>query len=362
MIFCEKCFLDSEIIPIIHECDEIGECQICYSKDVYIYDTDKHDELTNLFEDFISIFTPALLLPDAFPKSEIKMLKSELFTNWNIFNRRTESEIYSIVTEICKERYEYNPEIFDNPVGLKELYETDYLEEHSLLTTKTWEGFVESLKSKNRFHTHYINLQLLDKFCSYIRKPYKKGTLFYRGRISDESGYLKDDMGAPPNDRASEGRANANGISCLYVADSIETTLHEVRAGAFDYVSIGTFELLEDIIVVDLKRINLISPFIYGLDCREHAINKEHLNKINNEMGKALRRSDSPLDYVATQYISDFIKSRERDNKAVYAGVEYKSVMNETGYNLAIFDECLFKCTDVEVYAIKNITYNKQKI
>ncbi|MBV1758091.1 MAG: RES family NAD+ phosphorylase [Dethiosulfatibacter sp.] len=362
MIFCEKCFLDSEIIPIIHECDEIGECQICHSKDVYIYNTDKHDELTNLFEDFISIFTPAVLLPDNFPKSEIKMLKSELFSNWNIFNQRTESEIYSIVTEICKERYDYNPEIFNNPVGLKELYEADYLEEHSLLTTKTWEGFVESLKSKNRFHTHYINLQLLDKFCSYIRKPYKKGTLFYRGRISDESGYLKDDMGAPPNDRASEGRANANGISCLYVADSIETTLHEVRAGAFDYVSIGTFELLEDIIVVDLKRINLISPFIYGLDCREHAINKEHLNKINNEMGKALRRSDSPLDYVATQYISDFIKSREHDNKAVYAGVEYKSVMNETGYNLAIFDECLFKCTDVEVYAIKNITYNKQKI
>ncbi|HAE61285.1 MAG TPA: RES domain-containing protein [Eubacteriaceae bacterium] len=362
MIFCEKCFLDSEIIPIIHECGEIGECQICHSKNVYIYNTDKHDELTNLFEELISIFTPAILLPDTFPKSEIRMIKSELFSNWNIFNRRTESEIYGIVTKVCKERYEYSPELFDSPIGLKELYETDYIEEHSLLTTKTWEGFVESLKSKNRFHTHYINLQLLDKFCSYIRKPYKKGTLFYRGRISTESGYSKDDMGAPPNDRASEGRANAKGISCLYLADSIETTLHEVRAGAFDYVTIGTFELLEDVIVVDLKRINLISPFIFELDCREHAINKEHLNKINNEMGKALRRSDSPLDYVATQYISDFIKSRERDNKAVYAGVEYKSVMNETGYNIAIFDESLFKCTDVEVYAIKNITYNKQKI
>lgn len=282
--------------------------------------------------------------------------------NWNILNGINESEIYCIITNICKEKYEYNPEIFDNPVGIKELYEADYLEEHSLLTTKTWEGFVESLKSKNRFHTHYINLELLDKFCSYIRKPYKKGTLFYRGRISSKSGYPKDEMGAPPNERTSEGRANAKGISCLYLADSIETTLHEVRAGAFDYISIGTCDLLEDIIVVDLKRINLISPFIYGLDYREHAINKEHLNKINNEMGKALRRSDSPLDYVATQYISDFIKSREHDNKAVYAGVEYNNVMNETGYNLAIFDESLFKCTNVEVYAIKNITYNKQKI
>lgn len=42
----------------------------------------------------------------------------------------------------------------------------------------------------------------------------------------------------------------------------------------------------KDIIVVDLKRINQISPFIEGLDCLEYAINKGHLKKINNEMGK----------------------------------------------------------------------------
>ena len=41
----------------------------------------------------------------------------------------------------------------------------------------------------------------------------------------------------------------------------------------------------------------------------EYAINKEHLNKINDEMGKIMRRSDSALDYVPTQYITDFVKS-----------------------------------------------------
>ncbi len=362
MIFCERCFSDSEVIPIIHKCTEVGECQICHSKNVFVYDTDKHDELTTLFDELIGIYTPADLLPDAFPKAEIKMLKNELLENWNIFNKCSESDVYKIVTAICKEKYEYNPELFDNPIGLKELYDTEYLEEHSLLTIKTWDGFVDALKTKNRFHTHFINLELLEKFCSYIRKPYKKGTTFFRGRISNVNGFSVKEMGAPEAGKASEGRANAKGISCLYLADSVETTIHEVRAGAFDYVTIGKFELLEDIIVVDLKRINQISPFIDGLDCKEHAINKEHLNKINYEMGKALRRSDSPLDYVATQYITDFVKSREHNAKPVYSGIEYKSVMNENGYNLAVFDNSLFECIDVKIFKIDNITYMKQRM
>lgn len=52
--------------------------------------------------------------------------------------------------------------------------------------------------------------------------------------------------------------------------------------GAYDYVTVGKFKLTKDIIVVDLKEINQISPFIEGVDCLEYAINKEHLNKIND--------------------------------------------------------------------------------
>ena len=94
-----------------------------------------------------------------------------------------------------------------------------------------------------------------------------------------------DKMGAPPIEYTTDGRANAKGIRCLYLGDSAETTIYETRAGAYDFVTVGKFKLKKDIIVVDLKRINQISPFIEELDCLEYAINKEHLNKINNEMG-----------------------------------------------------------------------------
>lgn len=359
MIFCEKCFCDTEVISVIRNVGEIGCCPICKSRKVHIYDTYKCNDLSTMFDELLSIYTPSSQLPATYPKSETRLIKSELLNNWNIFNKRSESDVYKIVISICEEKYEYMPELFDSPVGIQELYDEEYLLKHSLLTTNSWEDFVNALKTKNRFHTHYINLGLLEKFCSYIRKPYKAGTVLYRCRISKEDGISIDEMGAPPIENATDGRANAKGIRCLYLGDSPETTIYETRVGAFDYVTVGKFQLKKDIIVVDLKYINQISPFIEGLDCLEHAINKEHLNRINDEMGKIMRRSDSILDYIPTQYITDFIKSIMRDEKQEYAGIEYKSVMHNGCYNLAVFDPELFGCIDTNIYGIDNIDYKK---
>ncbi len=362
MIICEKCFCDTEVISVIKSKAKIGNCPLCKRKNVHIYDTDIDDDLSGWFDELVNIYTPVSLLPDSYPKSDTKLLKSELINNWNIFNKKSEAEVYNILSAICKEKYQYESELFDQPVGIKQLYDTDYLLEHSLLTTNSWDDFVDALKTKNRFHTHFIDLELMERFCSYIRKPYKKGDTFYRCRISTEEGIPIEEMGAPPIEKTTDGRANAKGIRCLYLGDSAETTIYETRAGAYDYVTVGIFELKKDIIVVDLKKINQISPFIDGLDCLEYAINKEHLNKINDEMSKIMRRSDSTLDYVPTQYITDFVKSITHNGKAEYAGIEYKSVMHNEGYNLAVFDPDLFECIDTKVYRIDTIDYRKHLI
>jgi len=357
MIFCSKCFCDMEIKPIIEGLRQRGNCSVCGSHDAFIYDTEKNDALTESFNELVSIYTPAKSLPAEFPKLEVDLLKVKLLTDWNIFNGLSSSNVYNIITNICRERYQQIPELFDSSVGIAELYSAEHIKKHSLLKMNSWEEFVFDLKTRNRFHTNYINLEILEKFCSYIRKPYKKGTIFYRGRISPVEGYSTDEMTAPPSEKATAGRANSQGISCLYLADAVETTIHEVRAGAFDYICVGKFELQDDIIVVDLKSIDKISPFIEGLDLLEHAINKDHLKKINIEMGKALRRSDSILDYVATQYISDFIKSLNIENNKKYAGLEYNSTMNPNGFNLAVFYPDLFKCKDVNVIKIEGLRY-----
>lgn len=164
-------------------------------------------------------------------------------------------------------------------------------------------------------------------------------------------------MGAPPPDKATAGRANSAGISRLYLATNKQTALHELRAGAFDSITIGEFELLRDITVVDFKRLDKISPFIEELDPRLLVINRECLNKINEEICKPLRKNDSTLDYLPTQYIVDLIQSFMNEGECEYSGVEYKSTLNSDGVNLAIFDPTLFRCNTVKDYEVKELLY-----
>lgn len=363
MVCCENCFRDYEVKAIIQKSGKKGNCDICNSENVSIYNTDQDNALKESFEGLVNIYVTEELLPDEYPLSRLKLLKEELREKWNIFSSSlTTEDIDTIVKNICRDKFVEEPEIFENKVGIPELAQMSYLDENSIVGKYSWEEFVQSIKIEYRFHTNFFKQKVLEIFCTYIRKNYKKGTIFYRARISDsDGGYTKEKMGAPPIGLASAGRANPEGISYLYLGDSVETTLYEIRAGLYDYVSVGKFVLKEDINVVDLTDIDNISAFS-DLDFKQHAINRTHLKKINNEIARPLRRHDSRLDYLPTQYICDYIKSIELDGKNQYQGIEYKSTMRGNGYNLAIFDESLFECTEVAVYDINEIEYEYDKV
>ena len=238
----------------------------------------------------------------------------------------------------------------------------DYLKKHSILRTEKWDDFVKSIKHKNRFHGSLINTELLGQYCMHIGKSIEVSKQrFYRGRIAhDRHGFSQSEMGAPTPETATDGRANSAGISRLYLTYDRETTLHEIRAAEFDYVSIATFKPIKKLKVVDLKRIGDISPFAPDVDCTALAINREHLQKINLEMSKTMRRGDSPLDYLPTQYICDFVMSIEDENGTpIFDGIEYQSAMRSTGANLAIFYPEKFKCTYCRTYEVTKLTYHK---
>lgn len=355
MICCENCFKDTEIKAIIARLGHKGHCDICHSENVPIYDANEHDTLVPLFEELLAVYKPVKLLSADYPPENLRLLKDELHDNWDLFNVER-SLVHRIVTGICAEQYAQNPELFNGPVGIAESVQPTYMAEHSLIKTGDWEAFVKAIKTESRFHTSHMNTEVLQLFCAYAKRRYEAGAVFYRARLSDENGFSSTDMGAPPLLKASAGRANPQGIPYLYVATDELTTLKEIRAGAHDYVTIAAFMVTEPIDIVDLSIIDRLSAFS-GLDCTQHAINKGHLRQISREIARPLRRNDSSLDYLPTQYICDFIKSIRDGGRFQYHGIKYQSTISPTGHNLAIFDSSRLRCTSTSVVEVRDLQY-----
>lgn len=356
MFCCSNCFVDEDIKSIIESHNKKGTCDFCGCHDTFVYDIEKNTTITELFEPLLDIYTPISRLPHNFPRKHTKQLKSILHDDWNIFS--PDVDTIKLITSLCVDRYSDQPELFDTPIGIPEIQSSEYMEAHSILKGYEWADFDIGIKTKNRFHSDFINTDELDFFLQYVvetyRKEQKPPKQMYRSRICpNKKGFNASEMGAPPKHMAKDGRVNPVGISVLYLANAEKTTLHEVRATLYDFITIGTFELQKDIRIINLSRLDKISPSLLTpneFDLTEYAINLPHLKRIALEIAKPLRNANV-LEYLPTQYICDFIRSRG------YDGIEYNSTMHEGGVNLAVFEPDVFKCTETKVCEISRIDY-----
>lgn len=299
----------------------------------------------------MDVYCPISDISETFPRKEADLIKNILKSHWDIFNLKSHT-VYLFLIKLLPEKYAEESSLFDEPVWIKGKVQEDYLEKYSILGKYQWKDFVEEIKTKNRFHTSIINKEIFTKVSEVSCKEYSIGYEFYSARIwTDGIGFSTDDMGPPPSKKASAGRANPEGISCLYLADSLTTTLHETRAGLYDFTTVGKFILKENINVVDLTSLDKISPFLIA-DIDLLAANLDHLKKIGDEISRPLRKHDSYLDYLPTQYICDYIKT------IGFSGIQYKSTMHENGIHFAIFNEKLLDCVDVSDYDINSLKYD----
>jgi len=355
---CSNCFADEEIKAIIQSSKIKGSCDFCGASDTPLYNIEVNTRISEILDPVLDVYTPLSLLPKGF-NGKTALIKDILKHDWKIFNLHP-NLIYKLIISLCKQRYKDQPELFNNVVGIRESTDTAYLKTHSILKDNKWEDFEKGIKTKNRFHSNFINTDLLDFFLQQVMVPRcKKDNLMFRARICpDKTGFSSLDMGAPPEHLAKDGRVNPVGISILYLSNEEKTTLHEVRAALFDYVTIGIFELQEDIRIIKLSQIDHISPSLLtpnNFDLTEYAINLPHLRKLALEIAKPIRNFNV-LDYLPTQYICDFIRSKG------YDGIEYNSTMHEGGVNLAIFEPNRFKCTRTKIYEITSINYEHKPV
>lgn len=349
---CINCFNDTQIKGIIGSSGKLGDCDFCGKKNVELISISEFDRIKELIDSVIGIYRVCEQ-----PKVG-KLLKDALRYDWNIFAVPSD-KVQSIIMKLCKPRLAEEMKLFTEPVYIPELRDDAYLSDSGIIKGRTWREFTETIKYDNRFHSNIFNHDAFASFLTYSVKPYPSGTLMYRARIgSDKNSFAKNMLGTPPKELRMSGRVNPEGIGVLYLSSEPYTALYEVRASIYDFVTVGKFRSRKDIRIINLAGLTSISPFIYAdtNQLQQYAINRECLQGIAEDISKPLRRNDSPLEYLPTQYISEFIKNQG------YDGVEYASTMTKNGYNLAIFDESNFECINTQIFEIINLNYEPKEI
>lgn len=358
MICCINCFKDSEIRAAIEMIGHMGDCPICGIKNTWIYDSSQDADKTNIEEmldSILKLYVPESELPALYPENEKMLIESKLLNDWDIFSGHP-FEVKQIVSKYVSESLDLDTRITMERVGIPQLYDEAYLEDNSIMGKYSWDVFKKYLRNENRFHSKYINLEILESVLKDTEAIIPMGTKLYRARVSNKEGFPRKEMWAPPEDAASPGRANSKGQSCLYLCSHKKTTVKEIRAHAFDYVTIATFRLNRNVKVLDLSSLVHSSPFYSGNDKAAYLLNEKTLRQIQNDLAKPMSRLDSDLDYLPTQYISDFAKFLG------YDGVKYFSTFDKTSYNVALFDFSACNCIYHRNFLIGDLEYKMMAV
>ncbi|WP_260440921.1 RES family NAD+ phosphorylase [Elizabethkingia anophelis] len=314
-----------------------GACDYCNNNNIEVINI---EELYDFFEELFENFKL---------KADGERLISKIQGNWNLFkNIDTGNRVINYVIENIdthfqnsEELIEFNDEILENVNYWNILkhqlrWERRYLTNIAYLTEDLgWDGFFES---KIRIDQNIF---------------------FHRARLHNTLGkeaYNTDEMFCPPKEISTAGRANPRGIPYLYLSDNKNTILYEIRASYLDEVSVATFtvkpSITDEIYISDFTE----TPTLFHPNEITKKIKSTLLKQlISKDLSKPMRRYDSELDYIPTQFICEFIK--------VFTGVhgiKFRSSVHITGNNLVIFDQNIMECIEVEKVEISRLNINSR--
>ncbi|WP_281948494.1 RES family NAD+ phosphorylase [Vibrio parahaemolyticus] len=325
---CSECFSDIAVKELIVREAQFGDCYFCNAEQVLVI---QPNMLNGLFELALSCV-------------------HETDTGAHL------SVVYCDELKIVSERVNKPIELLDSILG-ESLTAKSYELVESLLEYKgLWGEFKKHLINENRFfpksslygqiftsgqnHPSSEALAFLNAVDSLSRDKHK-GSEFYRARISGTP-LSAEDMGSPPKELATAGRANPVGIPYLYLSEDEETCFREIKPsnGATIYLS-------KVIAKSDLKLIDLTNPKhrVALLKFEESEIKTilkciHLLEEFAMELSVPVLPEKSHLDYIPTQFICEFLRTIK-----VYDGLIFNSSYGD-GKNVVLFSEGKVEITE----------------
>ena len=356
---CEKCFRDSELRAIVRRGTRIGRCDICKNVGVHVcYSGDARWELieeniANLLDSYLPYHDvkrqKCCRELEALPLEEILLRDTEMFALdrmklhrliWAMFsNERYLVSSYVSRVDIARERHD--------ALGW-------------ILPDGDWNRFEESIKFKSRFcFKNRFNIENFRRAVIRCVKELPRMSIYFRARKWNGGRlYRKKEMGPPPCEQCVSGRLNPSGIRLLYLADTIDTALAEMRPKVKERFCVASFLLKKSVKVLDLIQISAMSPFSNSIDPLFYLSNIRILKKIDEEFRRVVDGANNDLDYLITQYICDVIK------ECGWQGVLYGSTLHPSGMNLALFDSDNARIApgSIALYEISQSSYRHERV
>ncbi|MCK4921023.1 MAG: RES family NAD+ phosphorylase [Bacteroidales bacterium] len=337
MEVCSNCFADKELKGFILSSTNIGNCNVCDSSNVALIDI---TELLDFFQELIGNFRTT-------DKGE--SLKLKIQKNWNFFASQSLAAkildylLPKLSTDISSsdDIVDYNEDIIDN-FSHWEVLKNDlkwtrrFLSDIGYLEDLGWDGF---------FNTQY---------------ELKPSDELFRARVHHQSGilaYKADEMMSPPSHLVGGGRANPLGIPYLYLSDNSQTVLYEVRATYLDELSIGTFYLKDKYVSVKIVDFTEDTPLFQPTKINETIKARILRDRISSDLSKPMRRYDSEIEYIPTQFICEFINVFTGAS-----GIRFSSSVHPRGKNVVIFDQNMMVCKEVILKKVNRLNLNAIEI
>jgi hypothetical protein len=212
---------------------------------------------------------------------------------------------------------------------------------------------------RGKFWEHFIlpdgpPVSWYDAFLEDMRREIPQDQALYRARVWDrnleEHRFSRTEMGAPPAESISPGRANRRCQRTLYCAGDVETSIVEVRPYKGSGVAVSKVNLARNVRIIDFAScVSIGSPLLEdNLGWRIQT--RQLLEHIAYLFSLPANPSAQELYYAPTQSLCDSLR------EAGYDGIQYRSSLKEGGINYALFTSDLGILEDPAYYWIEDIS------
>lgn len=167
------------------------------------------------------------------------------------------------------------------------------------------------------------------------------GTKWWRIRVhpAGEAHRTAAALGSPPDEWAKDNRMTPKGMGAFYGASTPAGAQAEVAgyADPTDAGTIGEFELLRDITVVDLTTVDDV-PSLYDASRRHERAPIAFMRGFVKDVTRIADPSDRQnLDYIPTQVVAEYLRYELKGAAGPVVGILWRSSKDATVENCVIF-------------------------